>query len=81
MTPCTRCGALTDTTPAADGLLHTCARCTPQAMPCDPGTHVWHGSTRPGVWACWRCGALLPSQGNGEPTRDIPQAPALDYDC
>jgi hypothetical protein len=59
MTTCTICGQITATAPAADGLLHCCARCTPQPTPCDPGPHVWHGSARPGTWICWACGETL----------------------
>ena len=80
MTPCTICGSLIDTTPAAEGLLYCCARCTPQATPCDPGPHDWHGSARPGTWICWKCPARIESQSSGEQPRDIPPSPALNYD-
>jgi hypothetical protein len=81
MTPCTICGHMGATTPTADGLLHCCARCTPQATPCDPGPHDWHGSNRRGTWICWVCGALLPSPAISTQEPEVPKAPALDYDC
>jgi hypothetical protein len=60
---CFICGAYTDVTRLAKGLLTLCGTCQPiNPTPCAPFAHRWRGSPRPGHWVCLACLDILTSQ-------------------
>lgn len=59
MSPCHRCGTLTDA-PLTTPQVRLCVAC-PQLPICGPWQHEWRGSVPAGTWSCVRCLSTLGS--------------------